>query len=117
MLPKSELTKLMMTHLYLFKGQYHNLKVPQFMPHIPPDPNEYMGYDAIDPTTKIIYSSPGGVPDELKHLPVELDPLITTPDNYFEQVAGRGKRYIYVNSATEAWGQHYKRYKTTRKEF
>ena len=114
MLPKNCQTHAMMAHLFVFKGNYHDFDLPQFYPQFGEDPNKYLGYDAIDNDTKIIFHSDKEIPDELKHLKVELDPEITIPMNYYEGVRGRGKKHIFANAALEGWGHRFKRYKTTR---
>eukprot|EP00826_Nyctotherus_ovalis_P051785 TRINITY_DN6489_c0_g5_i1.p1 TRINITY_DN6489_c0_g5~~TRINITY_DN6489_c0_g5_i1.p1 ORF type:complete len:117 (-),score=39.25 TRINITY_DN6489_c0_g5_i1:63-413(-) len=115
MLPKTKLKKQMLNHLFIFKKNYHNFDLPQFSPQVAIDPNKYMGYGAITPDAKIVFHSEPEVPAELRHLKVELDPDITTPDNYFEAVRGRGKKHVFASVNLEKWSKLYKRYKTTRK--
>jgi len=105
----------MLSRLYIFKGQYHNLDLPQFYPQFGYDANKYLGYDAITPDTKIIFHSDTEIPPEFKHLPVELNPEIGVPDNYLETVRGMGKKHIKFNAIVESWNKKYKRYKPIQK--
>ncbi len=114
MLPKNELTRVMMAHLYVFKANYHNFDLPQFYPQFGEDPDKYLGYGTITPDSTIIFHSDKEVPEELKHLKVEIDPEITIPDDHYEAVRGRGKKHIFANAQLEGWGHRFKRYKTTR---
>jgi len=115
MLPKNEQTRIMLAHLEVFKGNYHNFDLPQFYPQFGEDPNTYAGLGKPTDDRRIVFFSDKEVPPELKDIKVELDPMITAPDDIFEPAYGRGKKHIYDAAQLESWLHKYKRYKTTRK--
>ena len=115
MLPKNEQMHAMMARLFIYKNNYHEFLAPQFGPQIF-DPHKHMGLEKLATESTIIFSNKE-IPPELKHVKVDIDPLIAVPDDHFEAVKGRGRKYIFAGADVETWGRRRGRYKTTRKFF
>ncbi len=114
MLPKNIQTQVMLSHLFMYKGNYHDLKIPQFMPQSIADPNKYLGMETITPESVVVFQTEKELPAELKHLKVQIDPDITVPAQYYESYLGRGKKYILAGAQLEGWGRRFGRYRSTR---
>ena len=74
-------------NLIIHAGPYHDhiaQKLPQFVPHAPPDINKEFGLEgfAKDDATVIFESNPASTPEELKELPRDIDEDISTPIPY-----------------------------------
>jgi len=86
MLPKNSLRKdIIKKNLVIFNGPYHtfhNKGLPQFTEPLPRDVNEDVGLDDINPENSVITFSSrrdGTLPEELKDIPVDIDPTIAEP--------------------------------------
>lgn len=84
MLPKNSLRKeILKKGLILIREPYHNyahVGLPQFTEPIPADINTAMGFDDISADNSVIKFQRGDIPEELSHLPVDIDPSIGTPE-------------------------------------
>jgi hypothetical protein len=78
MLPKNTLRKDIMKGLIMFREPYHtfdHVGLPQFTDPKPMDINELYGFPAMEREADTItyMSNPDTVPEEFKHLKMELD--------------------------------------------
>jgi len=82
MLPKNSLRKeLVRKYVTIYTGPYHNFDIlPQFTEPLPTDINEEMGFTNVDKDNyKIQFSSSKEIPEEFKHLELDLDDTIDVP--------------------------------------